>query len=223
MDIDSSKEQTLGKFCQKLWDAGCEQKSTEPYSPWHNAIEHKIKELEKGAGTKLLLTNTPHQLWADCLEYEACQITHSTQQIQTRHGGNQNHHAWCDCWHKYGLPQPKLVDDALAIDQCTGSTLWADAIAKEKKNVCIAFDALEDSRNIQHGFWFVECHMIFDIKMEDFHWKAHLLASRQMANVPATLTYASATVCVALMLAAWNLLDVIAADIMNAYTTAPCK
>ncbi len=49
--------------------------------------------------------------------------------------------------HKYGLPLPKLVNDALSIDRWFGSTLWADAIAKEMKNVRVAFDALEDGRN----------------------------------------------------------------------------
>ncbi len=52
--------------------------------------------------------------------------------------------------HNYSLPLPKLVDDALAIDRCTGSTLWADAIAKEMNNVRVAFDALEDSRDVPH-------------------------------------------------------------------------
>ncbi len=34
MVMDGSKEQTLGKFHQKLQDAGCEKWTTEPYSPW---------------------------------------------------------------------------------------------------------------------------------------------------------------------------------------------
>ncbi len=70
--------------------------------------------------------------------------------------------------HKYGLPLPKSVEDALAIDRLSGSTLWADAIAKEMQNVRVAFDALEDGRHVPHGFQFVNCHMVFDIKMEDF-------------------------------------------------------
>ncbi len=69
--------------------------------------------------------------------------------------------------------------------------------------------------------------MIFDIKMEDFRRKACLVAGGHMTNVPATYTYASVvtreTVRIALMLAALNSLDVMAADIMNAYITAPCK
>ncbi len=68
MVIDGLKEQTLGKFHQKLRDSDCE-KVTEPYSPWQNAAKREIKELKKGTGRKLLLTNTPGRLWDDCLEY----------------------------------------------------------------------------------------------------------------------------------------------------------
>ncbi len=48
-----------------------------------------------------------------------------------------------------------------------------------------------------------------------------------MTNVPAMYTYGSVvtfeTVHIALMLAALNSLEVMAADIMNAYITALCK
>ncbi len=74
----------------------------------------------------------------------------------------------CRKTHKFGLLLPKLVDDGLTIDQHTGCTLWADATAKEMKNVRVAFDVLEDSRNVPHGFQVVKRHITFDIKMEDF-------------------------------------------------------
>ncbi len=129
--------------------------------------------------------------------------------------------------HKYSVPLPKSMDNALAIDRCSGTTIWADAISKETKNVRVVFDTLEDDRNVPHGFQFVKCHMIFDIKMEDFHCKAHLVAGRYMTNVPATFTYASVVMCetvsIALMIATLNLLEVMAGDSMNAYITAPCK
>ncbi len=54
--------------------------------------------------------------------------------------------------HKYSLPLPKLVDDALSIDRRSGSTLWADTITKEMKNIRVAFVTLEDSGNVPHGF-----------------------------------------------------------------------
>ncbi len=124
-------------------------------------------------------------------------------------------------------PLSKLVDDALAIDRHSGSTLWVDAIVKEMENIRVAFNALEDDRNVPHGVQFVECHIIFDIKMEDFCCKACLVAGRHMTNVPAMYTYASVVTCetvhIALMLAALKSLKVMAANIMNTYITAPCK
>ncbi len=102
-----------------------------------------------------------------------------------------------------------------------------DAIAKEMRNVRVAFDTLEDGRNVHHGFEFVKCHMIIDIKMEDFCQKACLVAGRHMTNVPATYTYASVimgeTVCITLMLAALNLLEVMAADIRMLTSTLLAK
>ncbi len=62
---------------------------------------------------------------------------------------------------KYGLLLLKLVDDALVIDRRSGSPLWADVIAKEMKNVRVAFDTLEDGRNIPHGFHI--CQMPHDL------------------------------------------------------------
>ncbi|KAL7450695.1 hypothetical protein ACHAXS_000702, partial [Conticribra weissflogii] len=95
------------------------------------------------------------------------------------------------------------------------------------KNVRVAFNTLEDDMNVPHGFQFVKCHMIFDIKMEDFCPKSCLIAGGNMTNVPATYTYARVvmhkTGCIALMLAALNLLEVMAANIVNAYITALCK
>ncbi len=129
--------------------------------------------------------------------------------------------------HKYGRPLLKLVDDALAIDRCYGSNLWVDAISKEMKNVIVAFNSLEDDRTVPHGFQFVKCHMMFDIKMEDFHHIAHLVAGGHTINIPAMYPYASVirheTISIALVLAALNLLEVMAADILKTYTTSPCK
>ncbi len=81
MVMDGSKEQTLGKFCQKFQDSGCERKITEPFSPWQNAAKRKIKELKKGTGRKLLLTNMPQRLWDDCLEYKAYVRSHTAHHI----------------------------------------------------------------------------------------------------------------------------------------------
>jgi hypothetical protein len=39
---------------------------------------------------------------------------------------------------------PKTVKEALELDRKNGKTLWADAIAKEMKEVPIAFNILPD-------------------------------------------------------------------------------
>ncbi len=63
---------------------------------------------------------------------------------------------------------PKTVQEALALDRRNGNTLWADAIAKESKNVKVVFKILPDSAPIPIGYQKIPCHMIFDVKMEDF-------------------------------------------------------
>ncbi len=40
---------------------------------------------------------------------------------------------------KFGIEVPTSVDHALEIDKKNGNTFWADAIAKEMKDVRIAF------------------------------------------------------------------------------------
>jgi hypothetical protein len=69
--------------------------------------------------------------------------------------------------------------------------------------------------------------MIFDIKQEDFRRKARLVAGGHTTEAPATITYASVvsreSVCIALLLAALNDVEVKTADIENAYITASCS
>ncbi|KAL7530823.1 hypothetical protein ACHAXR_003692 [Thalassiosira sp. AJA248-18] len=72
------------------------------------------------------------------------------------------------------------------------------------KVVRIAFDILPDGSTVPKGYEFMKCHLIFDIKMEDFRRKARLVAGGHMTSAPATMTCTS-----------------VAADIENAYITAP--
>jgi hypothetical protein len=114
--------------------------------------------------------------------------------------------------HKFGIELPKTVEEALEIDRRTNTTFWGDAIKKEMQNVRIAFDILEDGSLPPQDYQFVRCHMVFDVKMEDFRRKARLVAGGHMTKAPATLTYASVvsreTVRLALTVAAdlWALM-----------------
>ena len=54
--------------------------------------------------------------------------------------------------HKFGIEVPKTLKRAYEIDRENGNTLWADAIAKEQKNVKVAFKALDPNEKITPGY-----------------------------------------------------------------------
>jgi hypothetical protein len=97
-------------------------------------------------------------------------------------------------------------------------------VRKEMKNVRIAFKIINGDESVTPTYQEIRCHMIFDIKMEDFRRKARFVAGGNTAYTPHVITYASVvsreSVRVSLTLAALNL-DVKMADIENAYLTAP--
>ncbi len=70
--------------------------------------------------------------------------------------------------HKFGIEIPNTVKEALALDHKNGNTLWVDAIAKEMREVRIAFNILPDAGSVPIGYQKIPCHMIFDVEMEDF-------------------------------------------------------
>ncbi len=129
--------------------------------------------------------------------------------------------------HKFGIEIPKTVKEALALDRKNGNTLWGDAIAKEIREVHIAFNILPGGGSAPIGYQKILCHMIFDVKMEDFRQKARLVAGGHLTKAPAIITYASLVSCeivrLALTFASLNDLEVKVGDVLNAYITAPVK
>ena len=128
---------------------------------------------------------------------------------------------------KFGIALPKNVEQAKALDKANGNTYWMDALAKEMKNVKVAFKTLADGEFAPRDYQFVLCHIIWDVKMEDFRRKARLVAGGHMTTAPAAITYASVvsreSVRIALTLAALNGLEVKVGDVENAYITAPVR
>ena len=108
--------------------------------------------------------------------------------------------------HKFGISVPGNVQEAYDLDRQNQSTYWRDAIAKEMKNVMIAFDVLDDGKKLEPGREFIKCYMIFDVKM-DFTRKARFVANGSRTRDPAESTYAGVvsreTVRIALTYAAW--------------------
>ena len=88
----------------------------------------------------------------------------------------------------------------------------------------VAFKILPDGVPVPIGYQKIPCHMIFDVKMEDFRRKARLVAGGHKTEAPATRTYASVvsreTVHMALTITTLNDLEVKVGDVLNAYITA---
>ena len=91
-------------------------------------------------------------------------------------------------------------------------------------NVRVAFEVLTDEKSVPIGHQFVQCHMVFDINMEDFRHKARLVVGGYMTMATTAIAYASVvsreTVRIALMIAALNDLEVKSGAILNAYVQA---
>lgn len=127
--------------------------------------------------------------------------------------------------HKYGIELPHSVEEALRIDERTGTTFWRDAIEKEMKNAGLAFDFPEDGF-IPPGWKEIKCHMIFDIK-STLQRKARFVAGGHLTDPPKESVFSSVvsrdSVRIAFTYAALNGLDILAGDVQNAYLNAPTK
>ena len=91
--------------------------------------------------------------------------------------------------HKFGIRLPKSVEEALEIDKITGTDFWAKAIQKERDKVKIAWQALEgvtpeEIRSGKSGklvgYQEIDCHMVFDVKMDSPGKQDLLLVGTQL-------------------------------------------
>jgi hypothetical protein len=136
--------------------------------------------------------------------------------------------------HKFGIRIPKTVEEAYEIDRQTGTDFWRMAIEKELSKVKVAFEKLQvtpeemRSGKVRPGYQEIKCHWVFDVKMDgNFTRKARLVAGGHTTDAPSSLTYSSVvsrdSVRIAFLIAALNDLDIMCADVGNAYLNAPCK
>jgi hypothetical protein len=92
-------------------------------------------------------------------------------------------------------------------------------------NVRIAFKIINGEESAPPTYQEIRCHMIFNVKMEDFRRNARFVADGHTTDTPHAMTYAIVvsreSMRFARTLAALNDFDVKMADIENAYLTAP--
>jgi hypothetical protein len=94
------------------------------------------------------------------------------------------------------------------------------------KNNAIAFRFLEPDEHIPVGSTWIPCHLSFDVKL-DLTRKARFVAGGQWTDTPTQLTYSSVvtreSVRIAFLIAVLNDLEILSADIGNAYLQAPTR
>ena len=93
--------------------------------------------------------------------------------------------------------------------------------------VRVAFKTLNEGDEPPPGYQYMQCQMIFEIKLDGFQRKARLVGVGCMVkDTPAVVTYASVvlreTVRITLTIADLNDLEGKVSDVMNAFLTAPC-
>ena len=124
--------------------------------------------------------------------------------------------------YKYGVQVPRNYKEAIELDKANGNTLWQDAIKKEMLQIrdFKTFKALPRGTKRPKGYTFVPVHLCFDVKF-DLRRKARLVGGGNWTETPSEDAYAGVvsldSVRTAFFLADLNGLDVVAADIGNAY------
>jgi hypothetical protein len=93
-------------------------------------------------------------------------------------------------------------------------------------NNAAAFKFLEPDESIPVGSTWIPCHMVFNVKV-DLIRKARYVAGGHWTDPPSQITYSTVvsrdSVRKAFLIAAWNDIDILSADIGNAYLNAPTK
>jgi hypothetical protein len=92
--------------------------------------------------------------------------------------------------YKFGIEVPQTWNDCVCLDKENNNTLWQDAVHKETKSVRIAFKILNGEEAVPPTYQQITCHMIFDVKMEDFRRKARFVAGVHTTDTPHAMTYA---------------------------------
>ena len=125
--------------------------------------------------------------------------------------------------HKYGIKVPTLVVHTKEIDCQNKNTMQQNAINKEISNVYFAFEIRNAHQPIPVGWIKASGYVIFEVKM-DFTRKARQIKDRHRTPKPMKSAYVGIvsreSVRITLTYAALNKLDVMVADIINAYLQA---
>ena len=135
--------------------------------------------------------------------------------------------------HKFGVKLPHSVEETNKLDKKNGNDYWHKAIKKEMSRIHVAFEkwvngtTQEEAKQKLIVYQEVRCHMIFDVEMSGLVQKSRLVAAGHTMDTPSSITYSSVvshySIHITFLVPALNDLDVMSADIGNAYLNAPNK
>ena len=124
--------------------------------------------------------------------------------------------------YKFGVEVPADIEHALKLDDKNGNDMWKQAIEKEVDQVSDlnTFVIHESKATIPPEFGYIPIHFVLDVKF-DGRRKARLVAGGHTTNPDTSEIYSGVVsiehVRMALFLADLNDMDVIAADVGNAF------
>ena len=76
-------------------------------------------------------------------------------------------------------------------DKITTPCLWQDMVQEEMFKVWVTFQTLAVGESIPLAYQIIRYHIVYDMKIENFRWKAWFVAGGNMTKAPTTITYAS--------------------------------
>jgi len=126
---------------------------------------------------------------------------------------------------KFGVMVPQGIRQAKLFDANNRNTLWADAMDKEMNKLMKmeTFIILDDKSKLSKGYKYIPVHFVFDVKVDGRH-KARLCAGGDHTNPDTSEVFSSVVsienVRMLFLLADLNKLQIVAADISNAYLHA---
>ena len=124
--------------------------------------------------------------------------------------------------YKYGIQIPKDYEEAVRFDEANGNTLWQDAVKKEMGQLgdFKTFKALKRGAKAPKGYSPIPVKLVFDCKF-DLRRKARLVAGGHRTKDPEENSFSGVVsldnVRTAFFIAELNDLDIMAADVGNAY------
>ena len=131
--------------------------------------------------------------------------------------------------YQFGLRIPRSTQDAFALDKENGNTYWTTAMKLELAQLD-DYDVFEDKglgpSNLPKEYQRIRVHFVFAVKHDGRH-KARLVAGGHLTQIPTESVYSGVvslrSLRLVVFLAELNGLDLMQADIGNAYLEAYTK